>query len=131
MTMRLEQRLDWNNPKEKIRVHSIRRAREVGQSITQSIPGVLRAFKDALVVLIKSQPTLCFFNGPGTAVPLVLLAKLLEFIGVIPPVRLFYVESVARVKKLSLSARICRPFVTTFASQWPNIPGWRGGTLVE
>lgn len=37
--------------------------------------------------------------------------------------RIIYVESFARVKSLSLSGKILRPFVDTFVVQWPDAGG--------
>ncbi|MBW0467922.1 hypothetical protein O181_007637 [Austropuccinia psidii MF-1] len=57
-------------------------------------------------------------NGPGSSVPIALAAFLRRFITGRPTPRLIYVESVARVKRLSLSGRLLLPFVDSFLVQW-------------
>ncbi|CEH17314.1 Predicted glycosyltransferase [Ceraceosorus bombacis] len=64
-------------------------------------------------------------NGPGTCVPLVAAVYVLRFVGM-PSPKLLYVESFARVKSLSLTARILRPFVDRFVVQWPEAAGKAG-----
>ncbi|KAF9507999.1 glycosyltransferase family 1 protein [Hydnum rufescens UP504] len=65
-------------------------------SLVPDVPALRRQpFADVLIL-----------NGPGTFPRL-------------PSPRLIYVESFARVKKLSLSGKLLRPFVDRFLSQWP------------
>jgi len=39
----------------------------------------------------------------------------------LPSPKLIYVESFARVKRLSLSGKILKPFVDRFVVQWPDL----------
>ncbi|GAA5914003.1 hypothetical protein JCM8208_005917 [Rhodotorula glutinis] len=58
-------------------------------------------------------------NGPGSCVPITLAAFLLRLLPLAsPPPRLIYLESLARTRRLSLSARLVRPFVDRFFVQW-------------
>ncbi|WOO86383.1 UDP-N-acetylglucosamine transferase subunit ALG14 [Vanrija pseudolonga] len=59
-------------------------------------------------------------NGPGTAVVLVAVAR--RILG-LSYTCIIYVESFARVKTLSLSGKLLRPFVDTFVVQWPDASG--------
>ncbi|WOO82766.1 UDP-N-acetylglucosamine transferase subunit ALG14 [Vanrija pseudolonga] len=61
-------------------------------------------------------------NGPGTAVVLVAVAYIRRLLG-LSYTRIIYVESFARVKTLSLSGKLLRPFVDTFVVQWPEAVG--------
>ncbi|KAA1133671.1 UDP-N-acetylglucosamine transferase subunit [Puccinia graminis f. sp. tritici] len=57
-------------------------------------------------------------NGPGSAVPIALSVFLPRLItGKLKP-RLIYVESLARVKKLSLTGILLLPFMDCFIVQW-------------
>ncbi|KIS67078.1 N-acetylglucosaminyldiphosphodolichol N-acetylglucosaminyltransferase anchoring subunit ALG14 [Mycosarcoma maydis] len=58
-------------------------------------------------------------NGPGTCVPIVIAVYLLRVLA-LPSPKLIYVESFARVKSLSLTAKLIRPFVDRFVLQWPR-----------
>lgn len=74
------------------------------------IPFVTRtSFADVLIL-----------NGPGTCFVLCLAAFLNRILGLESP-RLVYVESFARVRSLSLSGKLLRPFVDRFIVQWPEL----------
>ncbi|PWN35145.1 glycosyltransferase family 1 protein [Meira miltonrushii] len=60
---------------------------------------------------------LILMNGPGTCVPIVASVWILRFFG-LPSPRMVYVESFARVRSLSLTAKILRYFVDRFVVQW-------------
>ncbi|KAK7692745.1 hypothetical protein QCA50_004378 [Cerrena zonata] len=66
-------------------------------------------------------------NGPGTCCMLCLAVYFNKFFG-LPAPRMIYVESFARVKRLSLSGKLLRPFVDRFIVQWPDLlnDGGRG-----
>ncbi|XP_016448752.1 UDP-N-acetylglucosamine transferase subunit ALG14 isoform X2 [Nicotiana tabacum] len=80
----------------------IYRSREVGQSYITSIGTTLVAIAHALWLMIKIRPQVILCNGPGTCVPLCVIAFLFKVLG-IQWSSIFYVESIARVRKLSLS----------------------------
>jgi beta-1,4-N-acetylglucosaminyltransferase len=67
-------------------------------------------------------------NGPGTCVVLVLVSWIRRILG-LDHTRIIYVESFARVKSLSLSGKLVKPFVDTFVVQWPQ--AGMGGRNVE
>lgn len=65
-------------------------------------------------------------NGPATCVPIALATRIVrvrrlayQFLS-LPSPRLVYVESFARVRTLSLSARVLRHVVDQFVVQWPS-----------
>ncbi|CAO1631793.1 unnamed protein product [Jaminaea pallidilutea] len=65
---------------------------------------------------------LVLLNGPGTCVPLV-AAIYVDKILSRPTPKVIYVESFARVRSLSLTAKILRHFVDRFVVQWPSALG--------
>ncbi|KAN0059658.1 UDP-N-acetylglucosamine transferase subunit [Thecaphora frezii] len=69
---------------------------------------------------------LVLMNGPGTCVPIVAAVYALKLLG-FPAPKLIYVESFARVKSLSLTAKLLRPVVDRFVVQWPEAGGPIGG----
>lgn len=83
----------------------IPRSREVGQSFLSSVPTTLRALLAAVGVVLDHRPDVVLLNGPGTCIPIAAAALLLRLLGVCRG-RVVYVESIARVYRLSLSGKI-------------------------
>jgi beta-1,4-N-acetylglucosaminyltransferase len=112
---------------------TIPRSREVAQPWISSAFTTLRALASAFCVIAHERPHLLLCNGPGTCVPLALAVVLLRAVGWLPgaETRVAYVESVARVRRLSLSARLLRVAraADLLLVQWPELaaPVRRGG----
>eukprot|EP01094_Clydonella_sp_ATCC50884_P025401 TRINITY_DN6665_c0_g1_i2.p1 TRINITY_DN6665_c0_g1~~TRINITY_DN6665_c0_g1_i2.p1 ORF type:complete len:165 (-),score=22.26 TRINITY_DN6665_c0_g1_i2:44-538(-) len=101
-------------------VSHIPRSREVRQSYITSIFTTLRACFHALSIVWSANPDVVISNGPGTAVPICVCAYLFSFLG-LQSTTIIYVESICRVKHLSLSATLLRPFVNRLIVQWPGL----------
>nr|GEV28276.1 UDP-N-acetylglucosamine transferase subunit ALG14 homolog [Tanacetum cinerariifolium] len=80
----------------------IYRSREVGQSYITSVGTTLLAIGHALWLMVKIRPQVILCNGPGTCIPICAIAFVFKILG-IRWSYIFYVESIARVKRLSLS----------------------------
>ncbi|KAI1784091.1 glycosyltransferase family 1 protein [Ganoderma leucocontextum] len=65
-------------------------------------------------------PEVVLLNGPGTCFVLCIATYLNRFLGLKSP-KLIYVESFARVRRLSLSGKLLRPLVDRFIVQWPEL----------
>ncbi|KAM0789001.1 hypothetical protein ACM66B_003069 [Microbotryomycetes sp. NB124-2] len=113
-------------------VFDIPRARQVHQSYLTSIFTTLWSLVVCLW-LISIRPMLVarherprrfadvmLLNGPGSCVPIVVAAFLPRVFG-LPATKLVYIESFARTKKLSMSAKLVRPFVDRFFVQWETL----------
>ncbi|KAE8674224.1 purine permease family protein [Hibiscus syriacus] len=100
----------------------IYRSREVGQSYVTSVWTTLVATVRALWLMIKIRPQVVLCNGPGTCFPLCLIAFIFKVTG-IRWSSIFYVESIARVKKLSLSGLLLYKLqiADQFFVQWPQL----------
>ncbi|KAL8290127.1 hypothetical protein RQP46_003066 [Phenoliferia psychrophenolica] len=68
-----------------------------------------RVFADAILL-----------NGPGSCVPIAFSAFLPRILG-LPSPKLIYIESLARTRKLSVSAKLVRPVVDRFFVQWESL----------
>ena len=70
----------------------------------------------------KKRPRLVLVNGPGTCVPIVLAARFLSLFGVFKT-QIVYVESICRVKTLSLSTKLLMTLRTLdmIIVQWPEL----------
>ncbi|KAI4328049.1 hypothetical protein L6164_020443 [Bauhinia variegata] len=100
----------------------IYRSREVGQSYITSIWTTLIAMVHALWLMIKIRPQVILCNGPGTCIPLCAIAFLFKVFG-IRWSSIFYVESIARVRRLSLSGLLLYKLhiADQLFVQWPQL----------
>ena len=102
-------------------VCQIPRAREVGQgwisSLIFSIFAVLKCFP----IVYRCQPDVILINGPGTCVPVVIVSRILSRVALCPMAKIIFIESICRVKSLSLSARILWYVVDDIIVQWPEL----------
>ncbi|TFK44753.1 glycosyltransferase family 1 protein [Crucibulum laeve] len=114
----------------------IPRARGVHQSILTTPPTALLSLLTCIYyvtvapILYSNESNsdfadLLILNGPGTCFVLCLAVYINKFAGLRTP-SLIYIESFARVKKLSLSGRLLRPLVDKFIVQWPQLLQDRG-----
>jgi len=90
----------------------------------------LYALPRAARLLLAHRPALLLTNGPGTCLPLLLVAAALRFLGLGAPTRVAYVESAARVTSLSLCGRMALRLrlVDRFLVQWPGLAARCPGT---
>lgn len=100
----------------------IYRSREVGQSYITSVWTTLVAMAHSLWLMIRVRPEVILCNGPGTCIPLCVIAFVFKIIG-IQWSSIFYVESIARVQRLSLSGLILYKLriADQFFVQWPQL----------
>lgn len=100
----------------------IYRSREVGQSYITSVCTTLLAIAHALWLMIRIRPQVVICNGPGTCIPLCVIAFFFKVIG-IRWSSVFYVESIARVRRLSLSGLLLYKLhiADQFFVQWPQL----------
>ncbi|ERN11303.1 UDP-N-acetylglucosamine transferase subunit ALG14 homolog isoform X1 [Amborella trichopoda] len=100
----------------------IYRSREVGQSYFTSIGTTIFAMLHALWMTFIIRPDMVLCNGPGTCIPICVAAFLFKVVG-IRWMSIVYVESIARVRKLSLSGLLLYKFhlADQFFVQWPQL----------
>ncbi|KAI9636617.1 oligosaccharide biosynthesis protein Alg14 like-domain-containing protein [Dioszegia hungarica] len=111
------------------------RARRVAQPLLSTVLTSLKtlwvAFRLFFLQPLLSRPAspwvdVLLVNGPGTCVLVVAVSWIRRILG-LRYTKIIYVESFARVKSLSLSGKILRPFVDTFVVQWPDAAGPSNG----
>ncbi|GAB2301127.1 hypothetical protein Dimus_035160 [Dionaea muscipula] len=100
----------------------IYRSREVGQSYMTSVGTTLIAIAHAFWLISKMRPQVILCNGPGTCIPLCGIAFLFKVVG-FRWSSIFYVESIARVKRLSLSGLLLYKLriADQLYVQWPQL----------
>jgi beta-1,4-N-acetylglucosaminyltransferase len=123
----------------KYEIVTVPRAREIHQSLYSSPMSSLQCFSACWKVL-RSQldqgrdfPDLIMVNGPATGTIMVAAAtamRLLNYKSCVTrnKMRTIYVESFARVKKLSLSGKLLSRVVDRFLVQWPQLDARRNGS---
>lgn len=99
---------------------SIPRARQVGQNYVLSIPTTLYSFAISAIKLLNHKPDVILLNGPGTCVSVAYILFLYKFLG-LTKTKIIYIESLARVNKLSLSGILLLPISDRFVVQWENL----------
>jgi beta-1,4-N-acetylglucosaminyltransferase len=110
-------------------VDLIPRAREVGQPFATALFTTLWAVVCAASAVVRRAPAVILCNGPGTCVPVCIVALMLRFLG-LSRTRIVFVESFARVRSLSLSGRLLYPFADLFVVQWAAVHAKFPRTLV-
>lgn len=84
------------------------------QPTNRNLPNFVRNFVLAWKVLRREHPDVIVSAGAGVSVPFVYAGHLLG----IPSV---YIESLTRVRTLSLSGKLVYPVVKRFLVQWPDL----------
>ncbi|KAL8158743.1 hypothetical protein V2J09_000280 [Rumex salicifolius] len=107
---------------DKAKFLQIYRSREVGQSYVTSVGTTLLALAHAVWLMIRLRPQVILCNGPGTCIPLCMIAFIFKMMG-IQWSTIFYIESIARVKRLSLSGLILYKLriADQVYVQWPQL----------
>ncbi|KAK1293730.1 hypothetical protein QJS10_CPB17g01691 [Acorus calamus] len=102
--------------------HHVYRSREVGQSYITSVGTTLFAIGHALWLIFQIRPEVIICNGPGTCIPLCIAAFFFKLAG-LRWSSIFYVESIARVRKLSLSGLLLYKLhlADQIFVQWPQL----------
>ncbi|KAM7444664.1 UDP-N-acetylglucosamine transferase subunit [Porites harrisoni] len=109
-----------NRGSSEFKVLRIPRSREVRQSWLSTIFTTFNAIIFSFPVVFREKPDLLLCNGPGTCIPIFLAAFALKVTGV-RDVIIVFVESICRVKTLSLSGKIMYHFADHFLVQWKQL----------
>ncbi|XP_066932820.1 UDP-N-acetylglucosamine transferase subunit ALG14-like [Clytia hemisphaerica] len=103
-----------------VELESIPRSREVKQSWLTTVFTTLNASFHAFYIVWKHKPDLLLCNGPGTCIPLcgaVFVFKVIFFMNT----KMLFVESICRVKSLSLTGQILYFMADTMLVQWKEL----------
>ena len=104
-------------------VHKIYRSRNVGQSYLTSVFTTLLAFLYTIPLVFKIRPELLIVNGPGTCLPICVIVFVFSRLFLIPKCKIVFVESICRVKSLSLTGKLLYSFrlADSFIVQWAEL----------
>ncbi|CAK1596236.1 unnamed protein product [Parnassius mnemosyne] len=98
----------------------IPRSRNVKQTYSSSIFTTIYATLSTIPIVYKFAPNVILCNGPGTCIPVCAVAFLLRCLFLLDS-RIIYIESLCRVRTLSLSGKILQYFADIFIVQWPQL----------
>ena len=101
-------------------IEVIPRSREVGQTWISTIFTSLRATLACAKLLWKYRPKLLLCNGPGTCVPPCLIAWIYNLL-FLKRTKIVFVESICRIKTVSLSGKILCHIADACLVQWPEL----------
>jgi len=103
---------------EKIRikgeVYYTHSAREYGQNVFVTFLKVIRLAAESLVLIFRAKPKAIVSAGPGTAVPVSLIGKMLGR-------KVIFIEDWSRVYQKSGAGKIIYRFADLFFIQWPEL----------
>jgi beta-1,4-N-acetylglucosaminyltransferase len=80
----------------------------------RNVPNLLRNLRLAWKIVRQEHPDLILTTGAGVAVPFIIVGKLIGC-------QTVFIESITRIKQLSLSARLVLPFLDILYVQWPQL----------
>lgn len=109
--------------KQQYEIVTITRSRHVHQGYFSSIFTTLTAIGNSIPVVLRTRPDLILTNGPGTCVPICLVAFLAKLFFINRNCKIVFVESFCRVTSLSLSGQILQWITDLFVVQWPGLAG--------
>ncbi|KAL5234448.1 hypothetical protein ACI65C_001858 [Semiaphis heraclei] len=108
-----ESGLDWS-------ITTIPRSRHVNQSYVTSIFSTIYAIFLTVPVVISFKPDIVLCNGPGTCVPVCLVAFMMKLFHY-ADTSIIFVESICRVKSLSLTGKCMYFIADLIIVQWPEL----------
>jgi len=108
-----ESGLDWS-------IATIPRSRHVNQSYVTSIFSTIYAIFLTVPVVISFKPDLILCNGPGTCVPVCVVAFMMRLFHYVNT-SIIFVESICRVKSLSLTGKVMYFIADLIIVQWPEL----------
>jgi beta-1,4-N-acetylglucosaminyltransferase len=117
---KIEETCFSRNGLDRYEIVKIPRSRSVGQMYITSVFTTLFAVLASLPLMLKKRPELIICNGPGTCIPICVIAFIMRVL-CITNSKIVFVESVCRVKTLSLSGKILLLFADIVLVQWPEL----------
>jgi len=116
------ERASVNSSRGSYRILKIPRSREVGQSWFSTVFTSVSSCLYAVPLVVDSHPDLVICNGPGTCIPICLIVRFIRLFRIIET-KIVFVESICRVKSLSLSGKILYhlQLADGLVVQWPEL----------
>lgn len=107
-------------PNTNSKIVKIPRSRTVNQPYFNSIFTTIYSILFSIPVVVSFKPDLILCNGPGTCIPICVIGLLVK-IFLFFPTKIVFIESMCRVKTLSLSGKILLYIADLVIVQWPEL----------
>lgn len=101
-------------------ISKIPRSRNVAQTYSSSAVTTLYSTINTAPIIFRFRPDVVLCNGPGTCIPICLMTFILRC-SFIQDCRIVFIESICRVKTLSLTGKIMQFFADVMVVQWPQL----------
>ncbi|XP_026317679.1 UDP-N-acetylglucosamine transferase subunit ALG14 homolog [Hyposmocoma kahamanoa] len=101
-------------------ISRIPRSRNVNQSYLSSIFSSLYSILYTIPVVYNFKPNIVLCNGPGTCIPVCVVAFILRCFFIVD-CRIIFIESICRVRTMSLTGKILQFFADIVVVQWPQL----------
>lgn len=98
----------------------IPRSRNVNQSYLSSVFSTLYSTLYTIPVVYNFKPNIVLCNGPGTCIPVCVVVFILRCFFILD-CRIIFVESICRVRTMSLTGKILQFFADIVVVQWPQL----------
>ncbi|XP_050679252.1 UDP-N-acetylglucosamine transferase subunit ALG14 homolog [Leptidea sinapis] len=98
----------------------IPKSRNVHQPYMTSIFSTLHAILYCVLPIFRFKPDVIICNGPGTCIPICFVVFLMRCFCILD-CRIVFIESLCRVRTLSLSGKILQFIADIFVVQWPQL----------
>lgn len=108
-------------PNPAFEIHRIKRSREVQQSFATAISTTIQSIWQCIPLVYRLRPDLILCNGPGTCVPICLVAFIYKVLFINRHCRIVFIESYCRIRTISLTGKILVWFTDLFVVQWPQL----------
>lgn len=101
-------------------ISRIPRSRNVNQSYLSSVFSTLYSTLHTIPVVYNFKPNIVLCNGPGTCIPVCVVAFILRCFFIVD-CRIIFIESICRVRTMSLTGKILQLFADLVVVQWPQL----------
>ncbi|XP_065161974.1 UDP-N-acetylglucosamine transferase subunit ALG14 homolog [Atheta coriaria] len=106
--------------KGKYSIKRIPRSRHVHQSYISSVFTTIYATLHCIPVVLRLRPDLILCNGPGTCIPICIVAFIMK-VAFLCDTKIVFIESFCRTQTFSLSGKILIYVADNILVQWPSL----------
>jgi UDP-N-acetylglucosamine:LPS N-acetylglucosamine transferase len=86
----------------------------VGECNRRQLLKTIKVFLKCIKIMLKERPNVMLSTGAA-------VGCMLCFLGKLRGAKVIWVDSIANVRRLSMSGQIIRPFADLFLTQWPEL----------
>ncbi|KAJ0177264.1 hypothetical protein K1T71_007273 [Dendrolimus kikuchii] len=111
---------DTENGRKYYTINRVPRSRNVKQSFSSSMISTFYAMMQTIPIVYNFKPDVVLCNGPGTCFPICIVAFILRCLFLLD-CRIVFIESICRVRTMSLTGKVLQYFADVIIVQWPQL----------